>query len=114
MAIMKSIATIVLVAGLSQAAPSAYPRDITLLSLCNDPDLVDCLDFQTDFEVCAEIPGEFDNNIESLDTFSDSKFCTFYHEPNCGQGATITLSGVQTSLPDDEKNLFSSLICHRP
>ncbi|KAI1848816.1 hypothetical protein JX266_005244 [Neoarthrinium moseri] len=113
---LKSFAAVAVVLGLAQAAPSsaAVPRDITLLLLCNDANLGDCLDFQTEIDLCKNIPDGFDNSVSSVNTFSDFKLCNFYNNPDCNEDAgSITLGGVQNTLSAEFDDNFSSVKCLR-
>ncbi|KAK9784111.1 hypothetical protein AB5N19_10049 [Seiridium cardinale] len=106
-----AVATMLL--GLSQAAPAIPRQDIKLLLLCNDPNQVDCLDFQVTPDVCSNIPGDSNDNVSSLDTGGDSSLCTFYNNPECDGGAgSIQLAGIHDSLPTGFDNTLSSIKCN--
>ncbi|ETS73253.1 hypothetical protein PFICI_14858 [Pestalotiopsis fici W106-1] len=129
---IKTIGLTAMLLGLCQAAPAVQARqDIQLLFLCNDPNQVDCLDFQTTPDQCSNIPGGYNDNVSSLNTFSDSSICTFYKyynscypfyeyhsnlyssNPDCDESAgSIALGGAQDSLPTGFDNTLSSLKCH--
>lgn len=52
---LKIVSLTAMLLGLSQAAPAVKARqDIQLLLLCNDPNQVDCLDFQTTPDQCCK------------------------------------------------------------
>ncbi|KAI0163495.1 hypothetical protein BJ166DRAFT_592298 [Pestalotiopsis sp. NC0098] len=111
---LKIVSLTAMLLGLSQAAPAVKTRqDIQLLLLCNDPNQVDCLDFQTTPDQCSNIPGDWNDNVSSINTYSDSSICTFYNNPDCDEGAgSIALGGTQNSLPSGFDNTLSSLKCH--